>query len=133
MNFMEGTLESDNGALRFRGAGESLNLEVHADHRCVLDPYRGKRITIGIRPEDFCESTGQTRSAGTSIEARVDVVEPLGAETYLYLEVAGQTVTARVQTDRVPEVNASHVLDVAMEKAHYFDPESGVALAEAAE
>jgi len=133
MNFMEGTLEADDGNLWFRGAAESLNLVVHADHRRVLDAYSGKRITIGVRPEDFCERTGQTRSVGTSIEARVDVVEPLGAETYLYLDVAGQSVTARVQTDRVPEVNALHVLDVAMEKAHYFDPESGVALAQAAQ
>ena len=133
MNFLEGTLGADNGFLQFRGAGESLDLEVHADHHPALGAYSGKPVVIGIRPEDFCESTGQTTSSGTSIVARVDVVEPLGAETYLYLDVAGQTVTARVQTDRVPEVNESRVLDVAMEKAHYFDPESGVALAEAVE
>lgn len=131
MNFVSGTLEPDNGHLRFRDTAAGLDLIVHADHRSALDAYSGKKVTLGIRPEDFRENAGQTPVAGKSLSAMVDVVEPLGAETYLYLDVAGQTITARVQTECVPEVNESHVLDVAMEKAHYFDPDSGAAIAAA--
>ncbi len=50
-----------------------------------LEPYIGKKIILGIRPEDIQEmSPGGSAEYGT-IKAQVEVVEPLGAEIFLYL------------------------------------------------
>ena len=59
---------------------------------------------------------------GKSLTANVEVVEPMGAETHLYLEVGGATFVARITGDKLPAENAVHVLDVSMATAHFFDP-----------
>ena len=67
------------------------------------------------------ENTTQVPVPGCSITANVEVVEPMGSEIYLYLDVSGTSITARIKAQQEPEVNAGHVLDVDMSKAHYFD------------
>lgn len=125
MNFIDGQLVRENGGLRFRDDGNNVSLLVAPEHRAALESHTGTKITFGIRPEDLLENESQTAEPGKSLTANVEVVEPMGAELYLYLNVGGQTFTARVNTDRQPTVNEPHILDVAMEKAHYFD-DSGI-------
>ncbi|MDZ4861556.1 MAG: sn-glycerol-3-phosphate ABC transporter ATP-binding protein UgpC [Candidatus Hydrogenedentes bacterium] len=122
MNMIEGELYAQNGALRFRGADGAMDLTTDSAHRAALEPYSGKKIILGIRPENFSENATQTVIDGKSINAKVEVVEPMGSEIYLYLALAKLTLTARINSDTEPPVDAPHVIDVAMEKAHYFDP-----------
>jgi len=124
MNMLEGTITGDNGALRFRDNGNILDLTVAPEHTGELEPYRGKNVVFGLRPEDMHGSASQTEKPGTSITATVEVVEPMGAEIYLYIDVGGQSMTARIKSDQEPEVNRPFVLDVAMDKAHFFDADT---------
>ena len=86
-----------------------------------LNPYVGKRITIGIRPEDMLENESQTLKPGISIQAPVEVVEPMGSEINLYLTIGNQAITARIKSDREPEVNKPHILDINTANIHFFD------------
>jgi multiple sugar transport system ATP-binding protein len=122
MNLVEGTIAAENGALQFRDDAGSIQLTVDAAHRAALDAYKGKRVIMGIRPEHFLESPSQTAQTGKSISTKVDVVEPMGSEIYLYLAAGKTILTARINTEREPAVDSTYVLDVAMDKAHYFDP-----------
>ena len=128
MNMMDGTIAAENGSLWFRDMSNSVNLAVAAGHRPAVEAYAGKRIVFGIRPEHFSENASQTPKPGRSITANVEVVEPMGSEIYLHLAVGGHICTARVNTDREPPVNQAHVIDVNMDKAHYFDGETEMAL-----
>ena len=75
-----------------------------------------------MRPEHFNENADQQPIEGRSVTANVEVVEPMGSEIYLYLDFEGQSVTARIDNvDYEPEVNKSHVLDIEMANARYFD------------
>jgi multiple sugar transport system ATP-binding protein len=51
------------------------------------------RGVLGIRPEDLDE---QQREGGAKIEMKVEVVEVLGSDQFLYGKVGGDEVTARV-------------------------------------
>ncbi len=121
MNFLDGTLRGQNGALRFV-AGDGVALDVDPRSYPGLGRYEGKQITMGLRPEAFIENPSQAAVAGKSLTAIVTLVEPLGAETYLYLDAAGHALTARVSGDVQPRTASAHVLDVDMSRAHYFDP-----------
>ncbi|HNR35092.1 MAG TPA: sn-glycerol-3-phosphate ABC transporter ATP-binding protein UgpC [Candidatus Hydrogenedentes bacterium] len=121
MNMVDGRLSAENGSLRFRDLGGSLDLEVAPPHRDALQSYVGKQVTLGIRPEDVRENITQTPVPGSSITANVEVVEPMGSEIYLYIGIGGKSLTARIKSNIEPEVNKPYVIDVLMDKVHYFD------------
>lgn len=124
INFINGTIVEEGGRLRFKDENNALVLDVDRAHYESIDPYVKKDIVLGIRSEMFMDNDSQVMNEGGSVVANVDVVEPLGSETYLYVSAGKTTLTARIQSDTLPEVNKSLVLDVDMTKVHYFDPNS---------
>ena len=132
MNFITGKLVAENGQVRFIEEKAGINLLVHEKHRPAIDAYLGgsaeKPVYFGIRPEHFAENSAQTPVDGQSIAANVEVVEPMGSEIYLYLDLSGQQITARIGADYEPTVNQTHVLDVEMDHAHYFHAETEQAI-----
>ncbi|AND38827.1 MULTISPECIES: ABC transporter ATP-binding protein [Cytobacillus] len=87
--------------------------------------YTSKDIVLGIRPEDIHdEPVFIDASAGSKINARIDVSELTGAETMIYSSIEGQDFVARVdsRTDIKPGQNLELAFD--MNKAHFFDANS---------
>lgn len=121
MNLLDAIVVAENGSLRVRNQAGDMDLAVDARHMDALRPYQGKKITFGIRPEDLTENESQVATNGHSVRTTVEVVEPMGSEIYLHLGLGGQTVTARIKSLHEPEVNKPYIIDVAMNKAHYFD------------
>lgn len=129
MNFLDGELVAENGALRFHERSGTFRLNVHETQYAALHSYEGKPIILGIRPEHFLENPSQQPKAGSSITANVEVVEPMGHEIYLYLDVGGQSITARIAVgDAEPEVNKPHVLDVETQEILFFDKDTEAAI-----
>jgi multiple sugar transport system ATP-binding protein len=56
------------------------------------------------------------------------VVEPLGAETFLYLTTGAQSFVVRISGEEKVEVNQAISLVFDMRKAHFFDPTTGLAI-----
>ena len=121
MNFLVVDITSENGGLRVRDDKRVVDLAVAQDHYAALRPYVGKKVIFGIRPEDVRENPNQAPAPGRSVTAKVEVVEPMGSEIYLYLDMGGLSFTARIKSDREPDVNKPYVIDVLTERAHYFD------------
>ncbi len=128
MNMVDGNIVAENGSLRFRNDAGHVDLLISEAHKSALEQYAGKKVTFGIRPEDMHENETQTAKPGHSLTANVEVVEPMGSEIYLHVNVGGFTATARIKSDTEPEVNRPHVLDIAMDKAHYFDVDTEKAI-----
>jgi multiple sugar transport system ATP-binding protein len=84
-----------------------------------------ERLVVGLRPESV-------ELAADGVPARVQVVEELGADAYVYCtgEVAGAEtrLVARTDPHRPPAVGQRVSLRVRGEEAHFFDPESGARL-----
>ncbi|MFP6581596.1 MAG: sn-glycerol-3-phosphate ABC transporter ATP-binding protein UgpC [Candidatus Hydrogenedentota bacterium] len=123
MNFLEGRIEAEGDELMFVAPG-SVRLRIAGYLAPVLEPYKDKEITMGIRPELFSHPVEADRVANTSVTGNVDVVEPLGAEAYVHLTVGDTSITARMDSEELPSVNESFTMDVDMSKVQFFDPQS---------
>jgi multiple sugar transport system ATP-binding protein len=58
----------------------------------ALGRYEGKRVILGIRPEDLEDAAFAGRSGGATISAVVDIRENLGSEVFVHFSVGGAPV-----------------------------------------
>jgi len=128
MNFITGTLELDGNSLAFvEMKGGTIRIRISAKERPAAKERVGKQVLLGIRPEDIelAQFTSPEEVRG-SFPAIVDMVEPMGPETNLYLQTGAQTVVCRSQRP-LDHREVGHRLEFEMNlsKAHLFDPETG--------
>jgi multiple sugar transport system ATP-binding protein len=128
MNFINGTLKEDKNALVFLEIqGGTMQVRLPPDHWEHAREWIGRPILLGIRPEDIelAQFSGSDTLTG-SFPAIVDIVEPMGAETNLYLQTGAHTVVCRSQRP-LDHREAGHrfQFEMSLNKAHLFDPSSG--------
>ncbi len=126
MNFLRGTLRKDGGQIVFKEIqGGAVELKLGA--RPAAEAFVGKEVTLGVRPEN-CDlvPAGQAPSP-SSFQAVVDIVEPMGAETYFYLQTGAHTVISRSHAT-VDQREAGHRLlfEMDADRVHLFDPVTGM-------
>ncbi len=123
MNFMEGRLVKKDDGVYFRE--EKFEVKLIEDMLAELSPYLGKEIILGIRPEDIHDKlfVGEAAPENT-IVATVEVVEPMGAESFLYLTTGKHSFIARVEAHSQASVNEDLELVFNMSKVHFFDKET---------
>ena len=78
-----------------------------------LAPYAGREITLGLRPEDLTPGSGQ-------FEARLELVEQIGAESILYLKKGSLLLRARAEADFAGRSGQTISLYADPAKFHYF-------------
>ena len=90
----------------------------------LLDaPRNGKRVTIGVRPEDILVSP--TKESDT-VEAQPIVIERLGNETLVTFTYQGQPLIARVPADRSIESDSPAWIRLPSDdRLLVFDAETG--------
>jgi multiple sugar transport system ATP-binding protein len=140
MNMLPMTVEQQGGEVVVTtadSAGDNaLALRVPARFRAALQPYTGKQIMFGLRPEDIHDAKYAQSQLGVdekpedlvTVRTRVDVVEPMGSEIYLYLLQGKNPFVSRV--DARTDVQPTYILDVAfnMDRMHAFDMETQASL-----
>ena len=87
----------------------------------------GQEVIFGVRPEAITdETTFVSDHADAAFSADVDVVEMLGAETYLYVTVNGALpLTCRVDPT-TSQSRVGEVVDLAIDtnRIHLFDKDT---------
>jgi multiple sugar transport system ATP-binding protein len=125
MNFASVRVTNGTGGLRAGNTG--LAIEVPAEIGPRLAPYADRDVIMGIRPEDVAIANGSD-PPGLCFEAMVEVVEKLGAEILLDLQVGQQTMVASVE----PNVRAKRGDKIRFalrpERLHFFDTNSEAAI-----
>ena len=82
----------------------------------------GKEAVLGIRPEDLEDSNFvQNASKNNTITAKVEVTETMGSEIYLYIDIEGILITARVNPRSGCRSGEKATLYVDIDKIHIFD------------
>jgi multiple sugar transport system ATP-binding protein len=116
MNFLEAELDTRETTRLTLADGDEVTLP-----DVPLDVTGTRRVTVGIRPEDvrLVETGG--------IHTTVDVVEPVGSDNYLYLDL-GTDFIARVAADVEPAVGDAVRVDFDAADVHVFDHETGASL-----
>jgi multiple sugar transport system ATP-binding protein len=95
MNMFEGAVEETDGTLAFVFGNQRLTVppELLA-HRPALRSYVGRRVVVGIRPEDI-EDAALARGApamGNRLTSTVDLVESMGSEVLVHFTLDVPTV-----------------------------------------
>jgi multiple sugar transport system ATP-binding protein len=125
MNFAGVRVRDANGELKADNAG--FDIDIPAEIGSRLRPYAGRDVTIGIRPEDLQVANG-SHPPGLCFDALVEVVERLGPEILLDLQVGEQTMVAAVE----PTVRAKRGDKIRFalrpERLHFFDTASEAAI-----
>ena len=87
--------------------------------------YVGKKVVMGIRPEDIHDEEVMLATTSTSpIEVTIRLYELLGAEVFLYFDINGTNCTARVNPRTTAKVNDVVKLAIDLNKIHVFDKET---------
>jgi multiple sugar transport system ATP-binding protein len=97
-------------------AGASLPL----DPRNEIASTPGMKATLGIRPEDIVV-LAPGADAPAAVEARVSMVEPLGAEFLLSFALNGHEIMAKIAGRALPNVGDNLRFALNMSHAHVFD------------
>lgn len=114
MNMLPATLDSK-GLTLWNGMAVAWNL---------ASSESAHEVILGIRPEDLKPMTER----GALLSGTVTVVEPLGSETLLYVDVGGIEVIASGPGRHAPEPGNTIHLGGPTETLHLFDKASGIAL-----
>ena len=126
MNFLEAAVECRNDRFWLLGYGWKLPVSGAAARRLGDRGYDGKRVVLGIRPEDLHE-TGETE---TALDFSVQVRELLGSEVVLYGDVCGEPgeqdgkeslLSAKLPPDCEAKRGDKIRLFVDMSRIHLFD------------
>jgi len=147
MNLNGADLERSNGALIARFGDHSLRIgERVLSARPALPTFEGKRIILGVRPEDMEDAEF---AEGEPLTAVVDIREDMGSEVYVHFGIGGKPVVGEdvraavgedaaevkrsiwvARVDRDTKAAEQHMIQLKVDgnRLHFFDPETGEAI-----
>jgi multiple sugar transport system ATP-binding protein len=118
MNFIEGSVDTQTRVF----AGNGITLPLTESQLTRLKGHT--RVTLGIRPEHVHVMTSQQSDA---LRAVVHVTELMGNETLVFLRLGEAKIIARAAADFRAEIETPIRARLDMEKADFFDSQSGEA------
>ena len=124
MNFLDGVVTIQGETAYVKVADQQIELPPAKSKKLIEGKYDGKTVTIGIRPEDVDDSEMFVNVAKATFESTINVYELLGAEVFLYFDIAGQPVTARVDARTTARPGDKVKVGFDVEKIHVFDKET---------
>ncbi len=125
MNFIEVTVDCREEGTYLTNGNFSIKLPDGKGKKEEVLAYNGKQVIMGIRPENIDDSENAVASMPECVsDVDIDLVEMMGAETFLYFKIEGVNFTARVN----PRTTAKHGqnIKVALDanKIHLFDKDT---------
>lgn len=128
MNFIRGKLFPKGNKMQFKeinAMNEGIEITLDDNLSRKSEHYENKDIILGVRPEDLNDVMSVTNpNPDAIIAAKVEVSEPMGSETYLYLDTGENSIIARVSGSERYEINQNTKIYVELSKCHLFDPKS---------
>jgi multiple sugar transport system ATP-binding protein len=99
MNMIEAGIARDNGGLAALLGESKLALDAETlTRRPALEAYDGRRVVLGIRPEDLDDAALADGETGPRLTGRVEMTEALGSEVLVHFTIAApQAVTDDVR------------------------------------
>lgn len=125
MNFLPGKLTKDDDTIVFSGESGLIKFNLPARYTQSLLHHIDKKVVLGIRPEDIYDvtSAGNTKMK-QEVKVVLEVVEPMGNETFLYFNLENLQLTARISSREKVNVGEKVSLFFDTEKLHFFSAEN---------
>ena len=115
MNLFPATVLAEDDRRIASGSGFTVPMDGHAN------AAPGAAVTLGIRPHDVTVVAGEDSDA----EARVDVIERLGSELRVHLQLESAPLVVVMPADARVAVDDRVCVRFRRERLHVFDAESG--------
>ena len=107
-----------------KAVASGFKVRVTEDMTSRLADFVDKKIMLGIRPENITDTFPATGAKSEcTVAAVAEVIEPVGAETYLYAATGAHSFVGRIHAGHRVAVKQSVSLMFDMSRAHFFDPE----------
>jgi len=121
MNFFNGRLQAEGETLYFNE--DNFKVKIPAQFKQALASHVGKDIVFGTRPEHLYEAQTslKDRPSMESLKAKVEIIEPMGSELYVYFTTGKTPFISRMDSHIKVEVDEMMELLVDMNKSHFFD------------
>ena len=117
MNFIKGRLENTGEGLSFLAGDRRLSL---SGYQFTAAPSPGQEVVLGIRPEHF-----EIATTGIWPGFRVDIVEPMGADTVIWCSDGLGSVQVRTTGSRKAVPGESMTLNTDPSQVSLFAADSG--------
>lgn len=124
MNFMTVKITEEGGEL-WADEG-SYKIKIVGRYRKALETYINKSLTMGVRPEDFVYNPKASNEF--SFDASVEVIEPLGSHTDIYVQTPNNHVVAIVPANFGLSTGDKARLVPNLDKVMFFDIETELAI-----
>ncbi len=110
MNFLQGEI-ADGGVCRVPGADVSMD-----GYDGSVPADAGRKVVLGVRPEHIA-----INPAGGGFDAVVDIDEPMGSDSLLWLSLAGQKLSVRIEAGHGYQRGDAVQVAFDMSRASIFD------------
>jgi len=124
MNLLQGKVQKREDGLNFVEDAEKdgVVIPLKGALETQASKYVDKGIVFGIRPENISD-TPKT-GPNTAVASTVDVAEPMGAESIVYLKTGTGYLIARIHGEHLYELGQKLTVHLSTDKVTLFDPET---------
>jgi multiple sugar transport system ATP-binding protein len=124
MNLLKGKVQKLDGGLGFVEDAQqnALSVPLSGKLESLAGPYVGKPIIFGIRPEHLSDQVSDP--IHVPVTATIDISEPMGSESIVYLKAGTGNLIARVPGEHHYHSGEQLSVQLNMEKVHFFDSQT---------
>ncbi len=129
MNFLEGVIKEDEKGLLAVFNGNNIRIPEFKATKLKAGGYVNKTVTFGIRPEHLSDKKELVQANPESVvKGNVEVIELMGAESYIYTKSANTNMNIRVEGTTSLKVGEVADIYLNAERLHVFDKETEFAI-----
>jgi len=121
MNLLKGKIQRREGGLFFVESAEKNGLvfPLKGNLESLASKYIDKDVVFGIRPEHLSDEIKD--GAAAPITSTVEIAEPMGSESLVYLKAGGGNLIARIHGEHLFHLGEQVTVQLNMDKVNLFD------------
>ena len=124
MSLVDGTLEHGDSAVAF--VAPELRIGLGSPASIGLRDEEFGRVALGVRAEDVkVHLNGSAPDPARTFEATVQLLEPIGSDTFVELAAGDATIVARVAPDAGLQIGQQVKAEMLPGRIHLFERERG--------
>jgi multiple sugar transport system ATP-binding protein len=127
MSLLDGALEPHANGVAFVGA--NVRIELGPADALGLDGGARPNVVLGARSEDVIVRTDGSASGLRAFPASIGLMEPIGSDTFVELDIGDAQVVARVSPDLPITLGQPVTAELRPSGIHLFDRDSGERIA----
>jgi ABC-type sugar transport system ATPase subunit len=127
MSLVEGELVAEGDTTML--VADGLRLTLGPTARLGTAGASSARVVVGVRAEDVRLRIAEGEVADGEVAAMVELLEPVGSDTFVELALGATSIVARVAPDLPLRIGQPVSISMPTERLHLFDAETGLRLA----